>query len=507
MIMRNLFSVIITTIFLLIITCNIVVAQENKLQLLKDKYSKLFDENKFTEALPLAKQYADGTKTEYGEGHAKYAKAINNVGLIYFSLKDFKNAEIAFKLALSIAEQIDPDHQDVAFALDLLAIVYEKKGQNKLSTFFKKRAGAIKHRTKNDVMVGKELPTIKERDLLNSKNDGYGIVSVFYATDRKDTSISIPKKRYGNEQSQLVNGSYLEFGVAKVSIPGGDRHKPGVIEEPSIFKFEWNEDPANHVVLLEIKKHNKDKYFKMLREEISSSDVKEAFIFIHGYNVTFEDAARRTAQMSFDLKFKGTPVFYSWPSKGATWGYTSDEVDIQWTEPHLKQFLNDFLKTSKADHVYIIAHSMGNRALAKVISGVAKETPEAKTKIKEIILAAPDIDASVFIGNIVPEITQNFKNITLYASSNDNALLGSELFHGNRPRAGDAGDGLVVVPGIETIDVSSIDSSLLGHSYIAGAKSILDDLEAIFTTGKRAKNRVNMTPNMKNGHNYWVLKE
>jgi hypothetical protein len=47
----------------------------------------------------------------------------------------------------------------------------------------------------------------------------------------------------------------------------------------------------------------------------------------------------------------------------------------------------------------------------------------------------------------------------LYASSEDLALVASKSVHGAQ-RAGDSGPGLVLVPGIETIDATGIDTSL-----------------------------------------------
>jgi esterase/lipase superfamily enzyme len=62
----------------------------------------------------------------------------------------------------------------------------------------------------------------------------------------------------------------------------------------------------------------------MFAARVNKSGKKSAFIFVHGYNVTFEDAARRTAQMSYDLSFDGAPVFYSWPSQGSLGDYLKD---------------------------------------------------------------------------------------------------------------------------------------------------------------------------------------
>jgi esterase/lipase superfamily enzyme len=48
-------------------------------------------------------------------------------------------------------------------------------------------------------------------------------------------------------------------------------------------------------------------------------------VFTHGYNVSFEEAARRAAQLAFDLNFRGRVVLFSWPSCGSLLGYGADE--------------------------------------------------------------------------------------------------------------------------------------------------------------------------------------
>ena len=46
-------------------------------------------------------------------------------------------------------------------------------------------------------------------------------------------------------------------------------------------------------------------------------------VFIHGFNVPFEDAIYRTAQLAHDLDFDGAPILYSWPSRGTMLGYVA----------------------------------------------------------------------------------------------------------------------------------------------------------------------------------------
>ncbi|OIO12435.1 MAG: hypothetical protein AUJ53_02385 [Flavobacteriaceae bacterium CG1_02_35_72] len=253
-----------------------------------------------------------------------------------------------------------------------------------------------------------------------------------------------------------------------------------------MWKLEFSEDPKKHIVIQDIKVLNKDSYFKNLSEAIKKSTKKSSFLFVHGYNVSFADAAMRTAQITYDLAFDGEAVFYSWPSQASTVDYTIDEANIEWAQNNIKNFLEDYLTKSGAENIYLVAHSMGNRGLTKALLSLMDEHPELRTKIKEIILAAPDIDADVFKRDIAPQMVSKIKKpITLYVSSDDMALKASKKVHGNA-RAGDSTGAIVLVKGIDTIDASGIDTSFMSHSYFASTSSIIDDMIDIIKTGKSA---------------------
>ncbi|MCF6214373.1 MAG: alpha/beta hydrolase [Flavobacteriaceae bacterium] len=304
---------------------------------------------------------------------------------------------------------------------------------------------------------------------------------VYFATDRNDTKSNDVNNRFGGKRGML------QYGTCVVTIPYD--HKIGEIERPSLWRLEFSEDSKKHVVLESIKVLNKDSYFKKLSNNIKKTSKKSSFLFVHGYNVSFAAAARRTAQISYDLLFDGEAVFYSWPSQSNTAAYTIDEANIAWSEANIKNFLEDYLTRSEADDIYLVAHSMGNRGLTKAIVSLFTEKPELKNRIKEIILAAPDIDADVFKRDIAPQMVSKIKKpITLYVSSNDMALQASHQVHGNA-RAGDSGKGVIMISGIETIDASGIDTSFLGHSYFAESTSIIADIFDLIKTGKRAYQR------------------
>jgi len=317
--------------------------------------------------------------------------------------------------------------------------------------------------------------------ILGETNSGSAYVKlpVFFATDRNYVANEDFDEQFGYKRDKL------KYGVTQISIP--KTHKIGEIESPSYWRLEFWEDPKKHIVVHSINLFNKYNFFSKLSKAVNKSDKKNSFLFIHGYNVSFIDAAKRTAQIAYDLKFDGAPVFYSWPSHADTGAYTRDEVNIDWSKKNIEHFLKDYLSTkTNAENIYLIAHSMGNRGLTKAVISVVSENPNLKSKIKEIILAAPDIDADIFKRDIAPKMVSTVnKPITLYVSSEDLALKASHLVHGN-PRAGDSKRSIVVIDGIETIDASGIDTSFLGHSYFSDTKSILTDIYNLIESSKRA---------------------
>ncbi len=314
---------------------------------------------------------------------------------------------------------------------------------------------------------------------------------------QSDRAVAGPKLEYGNDRGTFVTGTCV------VSIPSN--HQAAVLEAPSVFKLDFVEDPTKHVALLDIEEEDSESFFSQLRERVDQGASKDAFVFVHGFNVTFEDAARRTAQLTYDLKFQGAPIFYSWPSQGGLFQYAVDETNVVWTVPHLREFLKDVAKQSGAQSVHLIAHSMGNRALTSALRELSSEMQGAPPLFNEVVLTAPDIDAEIFRRDIAPAIVGTANRVTLYASSNDEALVLSKQVHGY-PRAGETGDGLVVIPGIETVDVSAVDTSLLGHNYYGDNATVISDMIDLVRNSKSADERSWLETARFDDLFYWVFR-
>ena len=351
----------------------------------------------------------------------------------------------------------------------------------------------------------------------------YQSVEVFYGTDRKWIQPDGDVWEFDQHSESAAYGTErgnLEFGTLKVSIPV--THRTGELEGMGFFELKLN--PAKHVVLLTVNRKSRALFISELQrrltchptiEGVEASDCmqgdKAALVFIHGYNVSFKDAARRTAQIAYDLRFAGVPLMYSWPSQASIPGYTADEANIRWTVPHLEDFLTVVTEETQAETVHVIAHSMGNRAVTEVLRRFAiEQAAPDHPRFNQIVLVAPDVDAAVFSDEIAPTFAGVGKRVTLYASAHDKALNVSKGLH-QYPRAGDLSEEVMIAEGVETIDASDVDTSLLrairlGHSYFADKKSAIDYLKATLS-GALANDRSRRLERCypKSGGMYWKI--
>lgn len=291
---------------------------------------------------------------------------------------------------------------------------------------------------------------------------------------------------YGNGRHLKNEEPVLEFGVCKVSVPPD--HRVGKVESPSIMRLEFREDAKKHVVLQSVAVRDETAFCEELSSCVVGSTSKQAFVFIHGYNVSFEGAVKRTAQIAYDLRFDGAAICYSWPSLGGLTDYSRDESNVTWTVTRLESFLKEVVRESGARSVHLIAHSMGNRALVQALERIALSQPSPEPMFGQVIMAAPDVDAGEFHDRYASSVTRLAHHVTLYASSNDNALIASTKVHGHT-RAGLSGEHIVVVAGVDTVDVSPIDTSLIGHSYYGNNPIMIKDLQALVELGRPAADR------------------
>jgi esterase/lipase superfamily enzyme len=325
--------------------------------------------------------------------------------------------------------------------------------------------------------------------------DTHAIVKVYYGTNRRE------QRSDGNRLFYTAERSAMTHGKAYVSIPR--EHRMGRLERAPAWKF-WNtDDPESYVVLLSVELTSKSTFESEVAKEVRRSPRRDAFVFVHGYNVSFEDAARRTAQMKYDLGFQGPAAFFSWPSAGHVSSYERDLATMRESIADIGAFLTDFARASGAQTIYLVAHSMGTFGVLNALDKMpSRERGRLMPRLKEIVLAAPDIDREVFVADIMPKIVSRRNRVTLYASSEDRALQLAARVHG-KMRLGDMRSGVIFTSGLDTVDASDVDTTLVGHTYYAENRSIISDLFYLIQQGVPPDQRFGLEPVSVPEGTYW----
>lgn len=343
-------------------------------------------------------------------------------------------------------------------------------------------------------------------------------VEILYATDRIDDADEGEPATYGHGRSQSV-----VFGEAAVQI-GTDLSWKEVVEASTsedrpreiFLELSHAEEiarlPESNSALeltpedvfvvsddyLDEMAEATERIHEALRERLAQTDVKEVFLYVHGYNNTFEYAAMRTATLWHYLGRQGVPLLYSWPAghPGLFRGYNYDRESSEFTVFHLKQIVQILIDCPEVEKLNIIAHSRGTDVTLSMLREIwiskrdkwlalRAQDKHVKTKLGTVIIAAADIDADVFQQRFSAEwLVMPMDTIIFYLSQGDRAIGLSRWLFASLNRIGklrfsdlspESRKKILMTDRIQVID-SKVDTDLLGHSYFIDNPAVLSDL-------------------------------
>jgi esterase/lipase superfamily enzyme len=293
----------------------------------------------------------------------------------------------------------------------------------------------------------------------------------------------------------------MHCGCCRVTVP--ESHEIGSVGSRFLSRVFKRSDDRLRVAEMTVM--TADIYWSQISDALKKCNPQErdVVVFLHGFNVSFHDAAVRAAQIGYDLDINGVMAFYSWPSQGNLAGYSTDEATIEASEGFITDYLIAMAAQSGAAKIHIIAHSMGNRALLRAIDRIARTAADrAQKPFNQIILAAADVDQDTF-KRLSAAYQQVAERTTMYVCSKDLAVEASHWLH-QYPRAG-LTPPVLVVPGIDTINVSNLDLTLLGHGYVAEARALLTDIHALVRHGSAPDERFGLRRESSTEGDYWVV--
>jgi len=279
-------------------------------------------------------------------------------------------------------------------------------------------------------------------------------IGVFYATTRQNDSPS-GRPLYGASRHLdigLGQGS-TEYGVATFLKPDG--RIPTIANSPT-----WQQ--------LRDEMAKRDSYWTAAKvgqlNRLSDSDFFNRIknfhglicIYIHGYDMTFEESAREMAELADEYERRAPgqeilPILFSWPSTGNKADYTGDEASLEWSEAPFRDFINRLAREKSYDtSIDLVAHSMGSR-LAFWYAMAQSQAPSSSgsAPFRNVILSCADIDyhtAEQRKGDL-QKCTEKY--VFVLTNDNDGPLLTSQALHA-QTRLGRPADGGIAIRQIAT---------------------------------------------------------
>lgn len=308
---------------------------------------------------------------------------------------------------------------------------------------------------------------------------------IFFATDRR----RYPNPRsfaraFGVPQSKSADGK-IYCGAIRWN--QGNQRQIGVPVDEETLEFDGE-------IL-------RDTACDRLLEAVVTSGARRAMLFVHGYNTKFPAAAARAAALKVDLGWQSPVILWSWPSRGQAGAYKKDGDAISSSRWRLRPFLRK-MDDAGFERIDLVTHSMGGRIGIEVLALAGSEQPNPFARA---IFVAPDVSTSDFSDALSGS---NYSGgTTLYANRYDVALNFSQIWNDGKSRAGQAGEFILRMDGLETIDASEIDyEDGNNHSHAFDVPEGLADLTARLSNDEPTPGQRNLRREPPQGSPFhWII--
>ncbi len=296
-------------------------------------------------------------------------------------------------------------------------------------------------------------------------------VDMLVATTRKPTED--PGRLYSGDR-----GDEISINRLVVSIPPDRNRKIGEVQWPSQIP----PNPEKEFALLEMSKIASER--QALQWFGKNRNAKrQAIIFVHGFNTTFAEAVFFFAQVVHDSGTDAAPILFTWPSRGNVFDYPYDKESSLYSRRALEDLILQAARSPDVSDITILAHSMGAWLTAEALRGVAMREKTIPDKIRNVILASPDIDVDVFRRQLI-EMGATRPHFTIFTSMQDKALGISRLIAGDVERVGGV-DLRPYAPDLERIGATVIDTSASDSHDPLRHTTFADSPEMVRLLGRR----------------------
>ncbi len=293
----------------------------------------------------------------------------------------------------------------------------------------------------------------------------------------------------------------------------------GMLIDPS----DWflNED----IQLKRVESVDQTAFVAQLGAQVQASPQRSLLIVVHGFREAFESALRRTAFVAHVLDINTPVLLFDWPgNQGSSLrGYRRARQVATDSGAELAATLELLIEEVQPERLWMMANSMGAQVVVDAFSVLYREADfsDAQTEIENVMLTAPDVDHQEFNEQFKKEMSALARNVTVYVSSNDRALLVSRLINrGLRlgestldptnpdQSAQTASLSLLLEPGDEKlvlVDVTPVNRTRNFHNFSLETPEFFNDLFLRFTDLDLPQSRELYFVETPEGARYFVL--
>ena len=247
-------------------------------------------------------------------------------------------------------------------------------------------------------------------------------------------------------------------------------------------------------------------FVEQLRALVQQSPHRALLIVVHGFREAYASALRKTAFLGHVLDINAPVLLFDWPgNQGSSLsGYRQAHEVARASGAELARTLELVIREVQPERLWLMANSMGGQVVADAFSLLyqQQDLADAETEIEDVVLTAPDVSQEEFDQQFKREISALARNLTVYVSSNDRALLASRLIN----RGARRGESTLspnqfeeavrlaelVAPGSELItlvDVTPVNRTRNFHNFSLETPEFFDDLFLRLTNRQTPRSR------------------
>jgi len=351
------------------------------------------------------------------------------------------------------------------------------------------------------------------RRMLVTKQGEEDAYRFFYVTNRRmERQDGAVEERFGKEREPR-----LKFGLFDTDI------EPSLGIGRLVNPTDWFQN--EEIRLRDVRELEQDALIEELRGQVHESPYRSLLINVNGFRERFPSGLRKTAFLAHVLDINSPILVFDWPGdQGSTpRGYLRAQGIARESGEELSQTLQLIIREVQPERLWLLANSMGGEVVVTAFTLLFQEADlaDSETEIENVVLTAPDVSHEEFGSQFKDEITALARNLTVYVSSNDRALLMSRVLNRGR-RLGestvdpanpdqfdeaakafelvDSADDVVTL-----VDVTPVNRTRNFHNFSLETPEFFDDLFLRLTNSETPRSRLQYRVLTPGGAEYWVL--